>query len=36
MDAPVKRIAAAKKVTPEQVLLAWAKAKGAVVLTFVL
>lgn len=33
VDKPVKRIAETKGVTPEQVLLAWAKAKGAVVLT---
>lgn len=35
VDAPVKKIADREKVAPEQVLLAWAKAKGAVVVTYV-
>ena len=33
VDAPVNSIASRLKVAPEQVLLAWAKAKGAVVVT---
>lgn len=35
MDAPVKTIADRLEVTPDQVLLAWVKAKGAVVVTYV-
>ncbi|EKM53309.1 uncharacterized protein PHACADRAFT_259582 [Phanerochaete carnosa HHB-10118-sp] len=33
VDAPVKKIAKREKVEPEQVLLAWAKSKGVVVVT---
>jgi hypothetical protein len=35
VDAPVNKIAKRENVKPEQVLLAWAKSKGAVVVTYV-
>lgn len=36
MDKPLKEIAARLNAEPEQVLLAWAKLKGVVVVTYVL
>lgn len=36
LDAPLKKISDRVKAAPEQVLLAWAKAKGVVVVTLVL
>lgn len=36
MDAPLSKIAKRLNVPSEQVLLAWAKAKGVVVVTYVL
>lgn len=35
VDKPVNKIAKRLDITPEQVLIAWAKAKGAVILTYV-
>lgn len=36
LDKPLKQIGARLQATPDQILLAWAKSKGIVVVTFVL
>lgn len=36
LDKPLKEIGARLQATPDQILLAWAKSKGVVVVTFVL
>jgi hypothetical protein len=35
VDVPVNKIAECRSVAPEQILLAWVKAKGAIAVTYV-